>query len=50
MLLVFLDKIRDTKINLAAAKNDQAEFKSNLSKIKKRNKKHRSNEQKKYNV
>ena len=31
-----LDKIRDGKINLANAKNDQAEFKSDLNEIKKR--------------
>ena len=35
-----LDKIRDGKISLA--KNDQAELKLNLNKIKKRNKRHRS--------
>ena len=29
-----LDKIRDGKISLADAKNNQAEFKSNLSEIK----------------
>ena len=40
------DKIGDDKISLADAKNDQAEFKSNLSEIKKGNKKHRSKEQK----
>ena len=36
------DKIGDDKISLVDAKNDQAEFKSNLSEIKKGNKKHRS--------
>ena len=41
-----LDKIRG-EISLADAENDQAEFKSNLSKIKKENKKHRSKEKKK---
>ena len=30
-----LNKIRDGKINLANAKNDQAEFKSDLNEIKK---------------
>ena len=39
--------MRDFKISLADAKNDQAEFKSNLNEIKKGNKKHRSKEQKK---
>ena len=38
-----VDKKRDYKISLAdAKKNDQAEFKSNLSEIKKGNKQHRS--------
>ena len=37
-----LDKIRDDKIGLANAKNNQAEFKSNLNEMKKGNKKHRS--------
>ena len=37
-----LDKIRDDKISLADAKNDQAELKSSLNEIKKGNKKHRS--------
>ena len=37
-----LDKIRDGKTSLADAKNDQAEFKSNLDEMKKGNKKHRS--------
>ena len=36
-----LNKIRAGKISLSDAKNDQAEFKSNLSEIKKGNKKHR---------
>ena len=48
-----LDKLRDGKISLAdAKKKDQAESKSNLSEIKKGNKKHRSEEQKNtlYNV
>ena len=44
-----LDKIRG-EISLADAENDQAEFKSNLSKIKKENKKHRSKENKNKNV
>ena len=39
--------MRDFKISLADAKNDQAEFKSNLNEIKKGNKKHKSKEQKK---
>ena len=43
---ILLDKIRDGKISLADAKNYQTEFKSNLSEIKKGNKKHRSKEQK----
>ena len=33
-----LDKIRDGKISLAYAKNDPAEFKSNLNEIKKKTK------------
>ena len=37
-----LDKIRDGKISLADAKNDQAELKSSLNEIKKGSKKHRS--------
>ena len=41
-----LDKIRDGKINLANAKNDQAEFKSDLNEIKKEAKQNRSEEQK----
>ena len=41
-----LDKIRDGKISLTNAKNDQAEFKSDLNEIKKGNKKHGSKEQK----
>ena len=47
-----LDKIRDSKTSLTDAKNDQAEFKLNLSEIKKGNKKHRSKEQKNtlYNI
>ena len=36
--LIFLGKIRDDKISLADAKNDQAEFISNLSEIKKETK------------
>ena len=39
-----LDKIRDDKITLADARNDQAEFKSNVSEIKKGDNKHRSKE------
>ena len=35
---IFLGKIRDDKISLADAKNDQAEFISNLSEIKKETK------------
>ena len=38
---VLLDKMRDGKISLVDAKNDQAEFKSNLNEIKKGNKTHR---------
>ena len=45
--LNLLDKTREGEISLADAKNDQAEFKSNLNEIKKGNKKHRSKEQKK---
>ena len=41
-----LDKIKDGKINLTDAKNDQVEFKLNLSEINKENKQHRSKEQK----
>ena len=41
-----LDKIRDGKTSLTDARNDQAEFKSNVSEIKKGDKKHRSKEQK----
>ena len=41
-----LDKIRDGKISLTDAKNDQGEFKSDLNEIKKENQKHRSKEQK----
>ena len=41
-----LDKIRDAKISLADAKNDQEKFKSNLNEIKKGKKKHRSKEKK----
>ena len=41
-----LDKVRDGKISLADEKKDQAEFKSNLSEIKKGNKRHISKEQK----
>ena len=41
-----LDKIREGKISLADSKNDQAKSTSNLSKIKKGNKKHGSKEQK----
>ena len=35
-----LDKIRDGKISLTDAKNDQGEFKSDLNEIKKENQKH----------
>ena len=35
MLVVFQIKIRDGKVSLADAKNDQVEFKSNLNEIKK---------------
>ena len=41
-----LHKIRDGKISLADEKKDQAEFKLNLSEIKKGNKRHISKEQK----
>ena len=41
-----LDKIRDGKISLSDAKNDQGKFKSNLNEIKKGNKNHRSKNQK----
>ena len=41
-----LDKLRDGKIDLADAKNDQAKFRSNLSEIKEENKKNRSKDQK----
>ena len=44
--LSLLDKIRDSKIILTDAKNDQAEFKSDLSEIKKGNKNHRSKDEK----
>ena len=41
----FLDrKKRDDKISLTDAKNDEANFKSDLNEIKKGNKKHRSKE------
>ena len=39
-----LDKIKEDKISLTNAKDDQAKFRSNLSEIKKGNKKHRSKE------
>ena len=39
--LNLLDKVEECKITLADAKNDQGEFKSNLSEIKKVNKKHK---------
>ena len=47
-----LDKIRDGKVSLTDAKNDHAEFKSNLNEIKKGNKKLRLREQKNalYNI
>ena len=45
-MLCLLDKTRDGKISLADAKNDQAEFKLNLSEIKKGDKKHGLKEQK----
>ena len=47
-----LDKVKDDKISLADAKNDQVEFKSNLTEVKKGNKKCRSKEQKNtlYNI
>ena len=46
------DKIRESKISVADAKNDQAEFKSNLDELKKGNRKHRSKNQKNtlYNI
>ena len=40
------DKIRNGKISLTNAKNDQVKFRSNLSEIKRGNKKHTSNEKK----
>ena len=40
-----LDKIRDGKISLTNAKNDQEDFKSDLNEIIKGNKKHKSKEQ-----
>ena len=40
------EKIRHGKMSLADAKNDQVEFKSNLTEIKKGNKKHASKERK----
>ena len=48
--LNLLNKIREGGISLADAKNDQAEFKSYLSEMKKVNKKHRTKEQKKHIV
>ena len=45
-----LDEIRDGKINLADAKNDQAEFKSNLNKIKERKQKTQIKRSQKYIV
>ena len=47
-----LDKIRDGKISLTNAKNDQEEFKKDLNEMKKGNKKHKSKEQKNaiYNI
>ena len=39
--------MRDGKISLTDAKNDEAEFKSNLNEIKNGNKKHRPKESKK---
>ena len=48
--LDLLDKIREGGISIADAKNNQAEFKSDLSEIKKVNKKHRTKEQKKHIV
>ena len=39
-----LDEIRHSKISLAEAKNDQAEFKLNLTEMKKGNKNHISKE------
>ena len=50
--LNLLDKMKEGEISLADAKNDNEEFKSNLSKIKKGNKKHKSKKQKNtlYNI
>ena len=41
-----LNRIKNSKISLADAKNDQIKFKLDLSEIKKRNNKNRSEEQK----
>ena len=41
-----LNRIKNGKISLADAKNDQIKFKLDLSEIKKRNNKNRSEEQK----
>ena len=45
-----LDKIRNGKISVTNAKNDQEKLRSDLSKIKRGNKKHKSNEGKKRNI
>ena len=47
-----LDKIRNGKINLTNAKNDQEKFRSDLGEIIRGNKKHKPNEQKNaiYNI
>ena len=52
MLLVILAKTRDGKISVVDPKSYRTEFKSNLSKMKKENKKHRSKQQKNtlYNI
>ena len=44
--LGLIDKIKNDKVKLADAENDQINFKSSLSEIKKGNKKKRSKEQK----
>ena len=44
--LDLLDKIREREISLTDAKNDQAQFKLNLSEIKRFNKKHMPKEKK----
>ena len=50
--LDLIDKIKNGKIKLAEAKNDQIRFKSSLNEIKRGNNKHKSKEQKNtlYNI